>query len=126
MTPSAKASAICAIIGTLVTGTVLSDQLTFDRELVSSENRITAQTTQRDRDILAQMMARLDILTAQSRAQYLTLRQDLLKEQIERLQDVLQASDRPRPWIAGRIKALEGKRQEVEGQLEAHLLGRLP
>lgn len=127
MTMRAKAAWIGGFVAGLAAFVVLIDQVTFDRELQAAEQRVVESQESSDREILEQVLTQQRLAIAQQQAQYLTLRKELLSEQIERLTDkLIMAPASEHWWINDRIEALQKKLDLVEQKLEAHLLGAVP
>ena len=113
---------------------LLIDNITFDTELHASETRqlevvaqAKAEAETSDRQIIESIHAQITLALAQQRAQYLTLRQDALKESIERLTDkLITLPEHEHYWVQSRIDDLQEKLDDIERQLEAHILGGTP
>ena len=127
MTWRAKAAWVGGFLAGVAAFVVLIDQVTFDRELMAAETRVMEAQQASDREILEQVLAQQRLALAQQQMQFLTLRKELLTEQIERLNDkLILAPDSEHWWISDRIEALQTKLSLVEQKLEAALLGGMP
>jgi hypothetical protein len=107
---------------------VFIDQITFDRELFATETRIVAGSAASDRRILERLLESNEVLIAQQRQQFLTLKRDLLAIQIDRLTDSLRTAPPSEiPYIEDLLDKLERRLESIEIELESMLLnGRGP
>ena len=114
-------------IGGLISGIValvaLADQITFDPELLAAETRVAQLSDHSDRRIVEQLLSLQRLLIAQQRQQFLTLRKELLTDQIERLSDAYaDAEADDMPLIGERLQRLESRLENVREQLQKSLL----
>jgi septal ring factor EnvC (AmiA/AmiB activator) len=98
---------------------LFGNQLTFDSELAAAETRLTQASDNSDRRILEDLLAMQQVLIRQQQQQFLTLRRDLLSEQIARLWEAyLQAPADEQDSLGDNIDDLKDRLRVIEDQLE--------
>lgn len=106
----------------LAVGMVIN-QITFDSELVSTEARMIQATDSSDRRIIEQLMDTQRLLIAQQQQQFLTLRREILEQQIAMLRQQYESSPSANQGlVADRLRALEHKLENIDEQLQSMML----
>ena len=102
---------------------VFVDQVTFDSELLQAESRLVEAGNVSDRNVLKELMTTQRIIVAQQQQQFLTLRRDLLVEQIVRMRSQYDdATPKDQALLSERLRQAEARLGSMEQQLEKLLL----
>lgn len=102
---------------------VLVDQLTFDSELLQTETRLVQAGNASGEHVLKELMTTQRIIVAQQQQQFLTLRRDLLVEQIARMHtQYSEATPKDQALLTDRLRQAERRLAGMELQLEKMLL----
>ncbi len=114
-------------IGGIVSGAValfvFVDQITFDAELLTTEKRLVEANDLSDQHVLKELMTTQRIIVAQQQQQFLTLRRDLLIEQIARMHSQYNdATPKDQAILTERLRQSEARLGTMEQQLEKLLL----
>lgn len=113
---------IGGLISGLVALFVLVDQATFDGELHAAEVRLAQASDASDRRILEQLLTMQRVMIRQQTQQYLTLRRDIITEQIARLWErYARASEAEQRSLWSEIEALQRQQEAIEDELEQML-----
>ncbi len=106
----------------LAVGMVIN-QVAFDSELLTTEARMIHATDTSDRRIIEQLMDTQRLLIAQQQQQFLTLRREILEQQIELLRQQYERGPQDGKNLLGdRLKSLEHKLENIDQQLQTMIL----
>lgn len=110
-------------VSTLLAVGLILNQLTFDSELLAAETRIMTLVDTSDRRIIEQLLDTQRLLIGQQQQQYLTLRRELIDQQLSVMREQYQRSPKEEKGILQeRVSALQRKLEEVDRQLQSLLL----
>lgn len=111
------------LISTMFAIGMLINQLAFDSELIATEERLIRNFDGNDRRIVEQLLDTQKLLISQQQQQFLTLRRELLEQQLSSLRQQYEAMpEGSRTMMGDRLHALERRLEEINNQLQTMLL----
>ena len=111
------------LLSTIFALGMVLNQFTFDTELIATEARLIHNFDGNDRRIIEQLLDTQKLLVGQQQQQFLTLRRELIEQQLSSLRHQYEASpDEHKPLMIDRVHALERRLEEINNQLQQMLL----